>query len=79
MNVAARMEQTAAAGTLHALTGYTLVATLMCLAILEHGFLILKVRDSALWNWARWSQLIIASPFADRFEILRAKLRWGQR
>ena len=40
------------APTAHARTGYTLVATLLCLAILEHGFMVLRVRDSALWNWA---------------------------
>lgn len=40
------------ASTPHLQTGYTLVASLMCLAILEHGFLIFRVRDSALWNWA---------------------------
>lgn len=41
-----------AAPTPHLQIGYTLVASLMCLAILEHGFLILRVRDTALWNWA---------------------------
>jgi putative photosynthetic complex assembly protein 2 len=33
-------------------TGYLLVATLLALAILEHWFLVLPIRDSALWNWA---------------------------
>ena len=36
----------------HEKTGYALVATLLCLAILEHWFLILRIRDSVLWNWA---------------------------
>lgn len=36
----------------HQQTGYMLVASLMCLAILEHAFLVLRLRDSALWNWA---------------------------
>lgn len=44
------------ATTLHQQTGYTLVASLMVLAILEHCFLVLRVRDSALWNWAlKWA------------------------
>jgi putative photosynthetic complex assembly protein 2 len=30
----------------------TLLATLLCLAILEHWFLVLPIRDSALWSWA---------------------------
>ncbi len=40
------------APTLHEKTGYALVATLLCLGILEHWFLILRMRDSVLWNWA---------------------------
>lgn len=31
---------------------YALVCTLLALAILEHWFLVLPVRDSALWQWA---------------------------
>lgn len=36
-------------------TGYTLLATLMALAILEHWFLMLPLPFAALWNWVlRW-------------------------
>ncbi len=33
-------------------TATTLVATMLALAILEHWFLVLPIKDSALWNWA---------------------------
>ena len=33
-------------------TGFTLVASLMALAVLEHWFLVLPLHDTALWNWA---------------------------
>lgn len=36
----------------HVRTGYLLVASMLCLAILEHGFMVLRIRDSVLWNWA---------------------------
>lgn len=42
----------ASAETAHSLFGYTLVTTLLCLGILEHGFMVLRVHESALWNWA---------------------------
>ena len=32
--------------------GYVLLFTLAALAIIEHAFLLLPVRDSALWTWA---------------------------
>ncbi len=32
--------------------GYTLVATILALAILEHWFLVLPLPDAALWTWA---------------------------
>ena len=35
-----------------ALTGHSLLGTLLALAILEHWFLVLPVSDSALWRWA---------------------------
>jgi putative photosynthetic complex assembly protein 2 len=38
--------------TLHEKTGYTLAVSLLALAILEHLFLILSLRDSTLWAWA---------------------------
>ncbi|MBV5309831.1 putative photosynthetic complex assembly protein PuhE [Chromatium okenii] len=34
------------------MVGYTLVATLLALAILEHWFLVLPIPDEALWHWA---------------------------
>lgn len=33
-------------------TGWTLVASLMVLAVLEHWFLVLPIRADALWQWA---------------------------
>jgi len=33
-------------------TGYTLLATLLALAVLEHWFLVLPLPDAALWRWA---------------------------
>ncbi len=33
-------------------SGYILVGTLLSLAVLEHWFLMLPLRDSALWRWA---------------------------
>lgn len=35
-----------------AATGFTLLATLLALAILEHWFLVLPLPDAALWRWA---------------------------
>jgi putative photosynthetic complex assembly protein 2 len=32
--------------------GLTLLATLLFLGLLEHWFLVLPLRDSALWSWA---------------------------
>jgi putative photosynthetic complex assembly protein 2 len=33
-------------------TAYALVGSLLALAVLEHWFLVLPLRDSRLWNWA---------------------------
>jgi len=33
-------------------TGYALVATLAALGLIEHGFMVLPIRDAALWRWA---------------------------
>ena len=33
-------------------TAYSLVGSLLALAVLEHWFLVLPLRDSLLWNWA---------------------------
>lgn len=35
-----------------AVTGAVLLSTLLALAVLEHWFLVLPVRDGALWRWA---------------------------
>jgi hypothetical protein len=36
--------------------GYTLVATMMVLAILEHWFLVLPISAARVWNWLwQWS------------------------
>ncbi len=43
---------TAADATSFVLVGYTLVATILALAILEHWFLVLPLPDAALWTWA---------------------------
>lgn len=32
--------------------GFTLVFTLLVLAIVEHGFMVMPLRDAALWRWA---------------------------
>jgi hypothetical protein len=32
--------------------GLSLISTLLVLAILEHWFLVLPLRDAALWSWA---------------------------
>ncbi len=36
----------------HLKTGYLLVTSLLALAILEHGFMVVRIRDSFLWDWA---------------------------
>ena len=33
-------------------TGYALIGSLLALAVLEHWFLVLPMRDSVLWDWA---------------------------
>ena len=33
-------------------SGYVLIASLMALAVLEHWFMVLPLRDSVLWDWA---------------------------
>lgn len=45
------------AGTFGAV-GYTLIAALAVLAVIEHWVLVLPVRDTALWPWARQSSTI---------------------
>lgn len=35
-----------------AATGYTLLATLMALAVIEHWFMIVPIRADALWRWS---------------------------
>lgn len=36
--------------------GYTMLFALLFLAIVEHGFMVLPVRDAALWRWAMPSE-----------------------
>jgi putative photosynthetic complex assembly protein 2 len=43
---------TAADATPFVVAGYTLVATILALAIIEHWFLVLPLPDAALWTWA---------------------------
>jgi putative photosynthetic complex assembly protein 2 len=43
---------TAADASPFVVVGYTLVATILALAILEHWFLVLPLPDAALWTWA---------------------------
>ncbi|MGF1553831.1 MAG: putative photosynthetic complex assembly protein PuhE [Paracoccaceae bacterium] len=47
-----------------ALTGYALLWTLLVLGILEHWFLILPVREAALWRWFTGHLAIEARPAA---------------
>lgn len=49
---AALLVMVAANGDEFTRVGYTLVSTLLILAVVEHWFLVLPVRDSALWQWA---------------------------
>ncbi|MBB4284382.1 putative photosynthetic complex assembly protein PuhE [Roseospira goensis] len=42
----------APAATAFEVVGYTFVATMMALAILEHWFLVLPLPGAALWNWS---------------------------
>jgi putative photosynthetic complex assembly protein 2 len=53
----------------HHLVAMTLVATLLGLAILEHWFLVLPVRDAALWRWALGGRPVpVAAPPPPRGE-----------
>ncbi len=45
------IERTIAAETVGASAGFTLLATLTGLALLEHWLMVLPVRDAALWQW----------------------------
>ncbi len=38
--------------------GYTFLATMMALAILEHWFLVLPIPAEAMWNWSMKSREI---------------------
>ncbi len=46
------MLERAPAGSAFEFTGLVLVSTLLGLAILEHWFLVLRLPDAALWQWA---------------------------
>ena len=45
------MERLAAATTPGAAAGYTLLTALTLLALLEHWFMVLQLRDQKLWRW----------------------------
>ncbi len=51
--------------TAFAIAGLTSLATLIALAVLEHWFLVLPIRDSALWQWAFDSSRRTAETAAD--------------
>ena len=42
--------------------GLSLISTLLVLAILEHWFLVLPLRDAALWSWALARRSLAGSP-----------------
>lgn len=55
----------ASAGDPYQLTGYTLLATMMVLAILEHWFLVLPVSATRVWN-AMWIWSLYARGGTDK-------------
>lgn len=44
--------EAAAAASAFEQAGYTILATLLALAVIEHWFLVLPIREAALWQWA---------------------------
>ena len=50
----------------HELVGFTIVATLMALATLEHGFLMLPLPSAALWQWSLPGRGADATPVPAR-------------
>ena len=48
------------------ITGLTLVAALLALAILEHWFLVLPMRDGALWEWVQRLKFVQKSKSKNR-------------
>lgn len=52
-------------------TGYTLVATLMTLAIVEHLFMVLPLPADALWNWGLRSRNLPRSKAREEVEPKR--------
>jgi putative photosynthetic complex assembly protein 2 len=60
-------------------TGYTLLASLMALGVLEHWFMVLPLPIAALWNWGMRSRAVdvgsAAPPLAqDRVPSVATKL-----
>jgi putative photosynthetic complex assembly protein 2 len=49
------------AGTFAA-TGYSLLASLMALAVLEHGFMVIRMSINGLWNWSQGGRVVSAVP-----------------
>lgn len=57
----------AAGASRFSISGHTLVATMLGLAIVEHLFLALPLPDAALWRWIlRSERSIVATPTTDR-------------
>lgn len=52
--------------------GFTLLGTLMALAVLEHWFMVLPLPFEALWRWALQSRRRIASPLGQKVTRLDA-------
>jgi hypothetical protein len=55
-------EATAAGADAFRAVGFTLLGTLMALAVLEHWFMVLPLPFEALWRWALRSRKRIVSP-----------------
>ena len=53
---------TAPDATAGEIAGYTLLACLMTLALLEHWLLVLPISASALWNWGLRGRGVVAAP-----------------
>ncbi|MFO1035489.1 MAG: putative photosynthetic complex assembly protein PuhE [Geminicoccaceae bacterium] len=56
VNVALVEAALAPDATAHEVAGYTFLATLMALAVLEHWFLVLPLPAEKLWNWSMTSR-----------------------
>lgn len=57
-----------AQATPHEVAGFSLLGTLLVLAVLEHWFLVLPLPVESIWRWALGSRATAASPPADPAE-----------